>query len=377
MVLKKIGGYSILVVILLGIVYFFLPNYAQKAFLHLTANIDDYKIFENRTIVASNPQAWEKSTLYNQYEMGQTFQEELETYETTAFLIVKDTSLYYEKYFLGYDENEISNSFSAAKSIVSLLIGIAIEEGKIKSVFQPVGDFIESFQQGGKSKILIKDVLTMSSGIRWNEAYMSPFSKTTEAYYGSDLKQLISELEVEAEPAEAFAYKSINTQILAEVLEAATGQSISEYATNRLWRKIGAENDALWSLDKAAGMEKAFCCFNSTARDFARIGQLILNKGKWKGEQVVPAAYIEMATQPAQLLNSEETIQHYGYHWWILNYKGRQIPYARGILGQYIFVLEDKNAVVVRLGKSRSKLYTGEHPNDVYTYVEAAYELLK
>ena len=375
--LKKIGGYSILIVILLGIIYFFLPNYAQKAFLHLTADIDDYEIFENRTIAASNPQPWKKSTQYNQYEMGSAYQEELEGYETTSFLIVKDTALYYEQYFLGYDENEISNSFSAAKSIVSLLVGIAMEEGKIESVFQPVSDFLESFKEGDKSKIILKDLLTMSSGIDWNEAYMSPFSKTTEAYYGDNLKKLVSELKVSDERGREFAYKSINTQILAEVLETATGQSISDYATNRLWRKIGAENDALWSLDKVGGMEKAFCCFNSTARDFARIGQLILNKGKWNGEQVVPAEYIEMATMPARLRVSGERIPHYGYQWWILNYNGKQIPYARGILGQYIFVLKDKNAVVVRLGKSRSKLYTDEHPNDVYTYVEAAYELLK
>jgi CubicO group peptidase (beta-lactamase class C family) len=375
--LKKIGGYSIIVVMLLGVVFMFLPNYSQKAFLHLTANIDDYEIFENRTVAASNPQPWEKSPQYNQYEMGQTFQEELESYETTAFLIVKDTALYFEEYALDYDENEISNSFSAAKSIVSLLVGIAIEEGKIESVFQPVSDFLESFQEGDKSKILIKDVLTMSSGIDWNESYMSPFSKTTEAYYGDDLKKIVAELEVADAPSQEFAYKSINTQILAEVLETATGQSISEYATNRLWRKIGAENDALWSLDKAGGMEKAFCCFNSTARDFARIGQLILNQGSWNGEQVVPADYIEMATKPAALSGADKNIPYYGYQWWILNYEGKQIPYARGILGQYIFVLKDKNAVAVRLGKSRSNLYTNEHPNDVYIYVEAAYELLK
>jgi len=375
--LKKIGGYGILVVILLGLIYFFLPNYAQKAFLHLTANIDDYKIFENRTIVASNPEPWKKSPQYNQYEMGKTYQEELEAYETTAFLIVKDTSLYYEQYFLGYHESEISNSFSAAKSIVSLLIGIAIEEGKIESVFQPVSDFLESFREDEKSEILIRDLLTMSSGIEWNEAYMSPFSKTTAAYYGDDLKKIVKDLEVSDSPGEDFSYKSINTQILAEILGSATGQSVSDYATNRLWRKIGAENDALWSLDKSGGMEKAFCCFNSTARDFARIGQLVLNKGKWNNEQIIPQDYVEVATQAGELFESGERIPHYGYQWWILNYDGKEIPYARGILGQYIFVLKDKNAVVVRLGKSRSKLYTDEHPNDVYTYVEAAYELLK
>ena len=165
---------------------------------------------------------------------------------------------------------------------------------------------------------------------------------------------------------------------MAEVLESATGQSLSDYAQNRLWRRIGAENDALWSLDRPGGMEKAFCCFNSTARDFARIGQLILNKGQWNdGLQVVHPDYIQVATSPAEYSNDPEGTDYYGYQWWIVDYKGRKIPYARGILGQYIFVLEDKNAVLVRLGKKRSENYKNHHPTDVYAYLDAAYELLK
>ncbi len=375
--MKKVVRVLLFLVILLIITYILLPNYAQKAFIHLSANIDDYEIFENRKVAASNPQPWRFSSDFNKYELGSTYQETLDNYETTAFLIVQDTAIIFEKYYLGYTENEISNSFSAAKSIVSLLVGIAIEEGKIESVFQSVGDFLPSFTIGEKAEIKIKDLLSMTSGIRWDEAYMSPFSATTQAYYGNNLKSLVDSLEVEGKPGQEFAYKSINTQILAEVLEAATGLSISEYATNRLWRKIGAENDALWSLDKSGGMEKAFCCFNSTARDFARIGQLVLNKGQWNGENVISADYIEVATSPYSKIGTDEVIPHYGYQWWILNYKGKQIPYARGILGQYIFVLEDKNAVVVRLGKERDKVYEGLHPKDVYIYVEAAYALLK
>jgi len=374
---KKVARIFLFLVILLIIAYILLPNYAQRAFIHLTANIDDYEIFENRVVAASNPQQWQISDNYNNYELGSTYQETLDKYETTAFLVVKDTAIVFEKYYLGYDETEISNSFSAAKSIVSILVGIAIDEGKIESVFQPVGDFIPSFAEGNKSEIEIKDLLSMTSGLQWDEAYMSPFSATTQDYYGEDLKSLVDNLEVEGEPGQEFAYKSINTQVLAEVLEVATGQSISEYATNRLWRKIGAENDALWSLDKTGGMEKAFCCFNSTTRDFARIGQLVLNNGEWNSEKVVSADYIEVATSPYRKIGTDEVIPHYGYQWWILDYNGKQIPYARGILGQYIFVLEDKNAVVVRLGKQRDTIYEGEHPKDVYAYVEAAYALLK
>ncbi|GAA5034006.1 hypothetical protein GCM10011506_26940 [Marivirga lumbricoides] len=375
--LKKAIRVLLFTVVLLGIIYLLLPNYAQNAFLHLTANIDDYEIFENRTVVASNPKPWKIAPDYNKYELGSAYQQILDKYSTTAFLVIQDTAILFEKYYEGYSENEISNSFSAAKSIISLLIGIAIDEGKIQSVFLPVADFIPSFEKGEKEAVTIRDLLMMSSGIEWNEAYMNPFSVTTQAYYGGDLKEIVNNLRMEGIPGEKFEYKSINTQVLAEVLEVATGQSVSDYASNRLWRKIEAENDALWSLDHAGGMEKAFCCFNSTARDFARIGQLILNNGRWNGKEVVPVDYVEVATAPAKYTGTEEELTHYGYQWWILNWQGKEIPYARGILGQYIFVLRDKNAVVVRLGKGRDTIYEGQHPKDVYNYVEAAYALLK
>lgn len=373
--MKKILRVLLFVVIVLGVSFVLLPGYVQNALIHLTANVDDYEIFENRIIEASKPEAWKVSADYNQYALGSAYEESFEEYETTAFVIIKDSALYFEQYWDDYDEATISNSFSAAKSIVSLLVGMAIEEGRIESVFQPVSEFIPSFSEGNKANITVQDLLTMSSGIVWDEAYMSPFSLTTKAYYGDDLKAIVESLEADVSQGLAFHYKSINTQVLAEVLEVATGQSISDYATNRLWRKIGAEHNALWSLDKAGGMEKAYCCFNSTARDFARIGQLILQDGHWDDDEVVPYEYLEVATKPYDY--AEDAVNYYGYQFWIAHYKGKEIPYARGILGQYIFVLKDKNAVVVRLGKNRSKNYKEGHPEDVFLYLDAAYELLK
>lgn len=376
--MKKPGYFALFILIILVIIYLILPDYAQRAFIYLYANIDDYEIFENRKVVASNPQPWQISEDYNQYEIGAAYLDTLRKYETTAFLVVKDTALLYEQYYEGYSKEQISNSFSAAKSIVSLLIGIAIQEDYIKSIYQPVHDFLPNFDKGKKSSMIIRDLLTMSSGFKWNEGYSNPFSVTTQAYYGSDLQGLIKDLKMADNPGVSFSYKSIDTQVLASILEIATGQSISEYATNRLWRKIGAEQHALWSLDKAGGTEKAFCCFNSTARDFARIGQLVLNEGRWNdGRQVVHPDYVKMATTPAGYSDPNAAAGFYGYQWWIIDYNEKKIPYARGILGQYIFILKDKNAVVVRLGKKRSKVYRNQHPAEVYSYLAAAYELLK
>jgi CubicO group peptidase (beta-lactamase class C family) len=154
---------------------------------------------------------------------------------------------------------------------------------------------------------------------------------------------------------------------------------VSEYASLKLWQPLGAQQNALWSLDKENGHEKAYCCFNATALDFAKIGQLILNKGKWNGQQLISEAYLQQATQPADHLKSESgsAVDFYGYQFWIIQHKGMRIPYARGILGQYIFVIPQKNAVVVRLGKKRRTDRVGEHPSDVLLYLDAAFSVLK
>ncbi len=148
----------------------------------------------------------------------------------------------------------------------------------------------------------------------------------------------------------------------------------------KLWKPIGAKNPALWSVDNPNGIEKAYCCFNSNARDFARIGQLILNDGMYDDIHVVSKAYLDSATRAAKYLvdNKGDLIDYYGYQFWVVNYKGYRIPFARGILGQYIFVIPGKNAVVVRLGHKRSDLRTikPEMPDDVYLYLEAAMGIL-
>ena len=168
---------------------------------------------------------------------------------------------------------------------------------------------------------------------------------------------------------------------MAFVLQNAVHKSLSEYASEKLWTPIHAETDALWSLDHAHGMEKAYCCFNTNARDFARLGQLVLNKGKWDDRQIVPAGYIEEAITPARELKRADTgapNQIYGFQFWILHYKGHTIPYMRGILGQYIFIIPDLNAVVVRLGNLRSDTYRepSHCTDDAFIWLDAALDIL-
>ncbi len=378
--MKKTFKVLLIVIISLAAVYIFLPRYVQRALVHLTPSIDDYKIFHNRTIAAGEYQPWEKSDRYRQIIHSDSIRLRLEQYKPVAGLVIQNEQLLYEEYWEGYDSSSISNSFSAGKAVVSLLVGIALDEGHIDSLDQKVGDFLPEFSKGSKKELTIRDVLTMSSGINWVESYSTPFSLTTEAYYGDDLVSLINGLEVIEEPGVNFEYLSGNTQILAMVVQEATGKRISDYASEKVWKKIGAGYDALWNLDSEDGMEKAYCCFNTNIRDFARFGQLILNKGKWNGEQIVSEEYITEATTPKTYLRDKETgdiVDFYGFQWWIINYKGHQIPYMRGILGQYIFSIPEKNAVVVRLGHKRSKIKINHHPQDVYDYLDAAFVILE
>ncbi len=217
----------------------------------------------------------------------------------------------------------------------------------------------------------------MSSGLNWEEGYSSPFSPTTEAYYGTDLKKLIYNLTPIEEPGKIFRYKSGDTQLLSFVLEKATGRSISDYAQEKLWKPLGCENDAYWSLDKDNGSEKAYCCINSNARDFAKFGKLYLDSGKVNGKQIIPVDYFLNSIQPSGLPDGDldmKKCDFYGYQWWIIpEYKGHKIFYARGILGQNIIVISDLKTIVVRLGKIRGER-VGKHHKEVFLLID---EVLK
>ncbi|MBN4051184.1 serine hydrolase [bacterium AH-315-M05] len=341
------------------------------------ASIDEYQIFDNREVKAGKHQKWALGIDYNAQPIPDNYLNTIEKYETIAYLIVKDDSIRFEQYWDGYSEDSYTNSFSMAKSIVSILVGVAIDEGKIKSVDQSVGDFLESYQEGDRAKLTIKHLLTMSSGMNFEESYKSPFDFPAESYFGSDLRKLVSEYDVVEEPGRVFEYLSGNTQLLAFVLEKATGVKVSEYASEKLWKPIGAKNPARWSLDHENGDEKAYCCFNSNTRDFARIGQLYLNKGNWKGRQIVSEDYVKRSIIPADLIEEDDgtKIDRYGYSWWLVNYKGHRIFFAEGLMGQYIIVIPDKEVIVVRLARKRAKEKIKRRPADLYVYIDHALEM--
>jgi CubicO group peptidase (beta-lactamase class C family) len=370
---KKIFKFYIPGVILLTIVILFIqPNpYFRNAIIYTTAGISDHEIFENRTINTGEPQSWKTSLNYNKYILSEEDNSLLKKYESIAFVAIKDTQIVFESYWDGYSQESLSSSFSMAKSFVSLLIGIAINDGLISSVNDPVSKYIPEFN-AREYNITIRDLLTMSSGLEWNESYFNPFSVTTKAYYGKNLNKLVLKAKSIQAPAQKFDYITANPQLLSMILKKVTGLSLSEYASEKLWKPLGAESIATWSLDMKGGDEKAFCCFNSNARDFAKLGQLVLNKGSWNGSQVVSESYLNESFAPASHVRDKNNkpVDFYGYQWWICHYNDLMVYYARGILGQYIICIPEKNIVIVRLGHKRNNQKLKHHPLDLYSWID-------
>lgn len=379
--MKKAGGAILIVICCIG-GFLALPSndYLRRAIVHLLPKIDQYPIFENREVKAGDPAPWRTAEDYNKRSIPDRYLPLFDRYGTVAYVVIQDSALLFEEYWEDYSPESHSNSFSMAKSIVSLAVGCAIDDGAIKSVDQPVSDFFPAFEGYGGKPLTVRHLLTMSAGMDFEEAYTSPFSPTTQLYYGNDLGKIVFGMKEIAEPGVYFEYQSGVTQLLAFLVENATGETISSYVSRKFWTPMQAEENALWSLDKKDGIEKAYCCFNSNARDFARFGQLVLNRGKWNGRQLIPEKYLEEAITPDNTLVRKDTGERnkeYGFQFWNLEYKGMKIPYMRGILGQYVFIIPEKNAVVVRLGHKRGKNYTDQHyPEDIDIWLDAAMEII-
>lgn len=388
----KTAGIILFFYLLVAIaVYLLLPSgfYLRQAFIHLKPKITQCTIFNNRVVRADDPEPWDFADDVEDKVIPDKFKADFDKYKTVAFLVVQHKKIIFEQYWGNFSPLSYTNSFSMTKSLVSLLVGCAIRDGYIKSVDEPVSDFLPEWTSCDGNVLTIKDLLTMSAGVDWDEAYNSPFSKTTKGYYGNDLWGLTETEKLIEKPGIKFNYQSGATQILGFLLQKATKKTLSEYASERIWTPIHAEEDALWSLDRKDGMEKAFCCFNSNARDFARLGQLVLNQGSWEGDQLIDSSYIQSATAPATWLtytpknpngrNSPEPCGFYGYQFWILNYKGVKVTYFRGLLGQYIFVIPQMDAVIVRLGKKEDKdqNYLQNYTLDIEKWLDAGFTIIR
>jgi len=346
----------------------FLLKGLWAAYLHgnTSATIDDARFFETRIIPAGEELPWKVSDFYYEWDISGDLRKSLEETQTVAFLMVKDGEIVFEEYWDGYSDSSQSNSFSMAKSITTMLTQCAIQDGYVNGWDQKVKDFLPELKGEFADELTLRNLSTMTAGLDFNEHYTNPFDITAKLYYGPNVKGLIlDEVPVITQPG-SYEYQSGATQMLGLCVMKATGMHLTDYASEKLWKPLGASHSAKWHLDNKDGKELAFCCFNTNARDFARFGQMMLQHGNYNGRQIIDSAFVSRATVPF-------VVPYYGHSFWICDDYGTHVYYQRGILGQYIIVIPEYNMVVVRLGKER-KPSVDNHSEDFRVIVD---EVLK
>ena len=376
--MKKILKWTLIVLgVLVLLIYVFNINYIFKGVRtiyftgHNTAFISDYEYFDNKEIRSTNPKPWALHKQYNTIQESDELKELNDERKTKSFLVIKNDSILFEKYYDGHKQTDISNSFSVAKSIVTSMMGKAIMEGKIKSLNQPVSDFFEEYNDGIASELTVGDLASMSSGMKWSEKYYSVINITSESYFTDDLRSVILRQEIENKPGQAFRYSSGDTQLLAMVIEKATETSLSDYLSQKFWGPMGAETLALWQIDsKESEMEKAYCCIAATARDFARFGKLYIDKGKWGDTEILDSYFVELSLQPVF-----DDSPFYGYGWWLYEYEGKKVFTMNGHQGQFVISFPDENIIIVRQGDFNNEGRVSEGSGDLYQYISEGYKL--
>ncbi len=367
-VLVFVSAFLILCFVTMGM---FSPTYLRRVLTHWDSDVSDYKIFSERMIEKSGTPfvyAKEEDPSIGGIAVGdpnraQSLDAFVESTKTTSFLIVKNDKIVYEKYANGYDENSINTSFSMAKSVVSLLIGKAIEEGYIQSVYQPISDFIQEFSDEEIGKTTIEDLLLMRSEIVYDEDKFLWFGDDSLTYWHNDLRKLaLSHTELTEKYQGRFHYNNYHPLLLGIVLERATGVTVSEFFGREIWRKIGAEYDASWSLDYEGGFEKMESGINFRAKDFLKIGSMVLHGGFWNGEQIVDGDWLKKSTLCAFPIDAGEYAgtflegRNIGYQYmWYSTPSNDSSGYdivAWGKSDQILYISPSSGFVILRTGKA-------------------------
>ncbi|MEL6831091.1 MAG: serine hydrolase [Pseudomonadota bacterium] len=285
----------------------------------------------------------------------------LESTDTAALLILKDGEILFEDYWLTGKMDRPWLTHSVSKSFISAAVGLAIRDGLIGSVEDPISQYVPAFEGSGYDGVAIRDVLQMSSGIKWDETYSDPNSDMNRLgkvmFYGSSYDDFVATMTNEKTPGTYNRYTGMDTQALTALVVEATDQSVADFLTEHLWHPLGAENDAFWTTDKS-GRELGLGGFNATARDLAKLGELYRMNGNWNGTQILPEDWVRASTSPTapHLVPGEnEQSAHgfgYGYQWWLPKSGSRDFT-AIGIYNQFVYVSPENSMVIVKLSSNR------------------------
>ncbi|MCH1533337.1 MAG: beta-lactamase family protein [Schleiferiaceae bacterium] len=319
---------------------------------HTSAHIYDRKHFDQREMPVFNPIPLPVSKTTERVLDAKT-REKLETYKTAGLLIIEQDEIVLETYWNAHDASTLSNSFSMSKSIITMLVQIAVQDGYIDSWDDPITKYIPEYEiPEGAAEPTLRHFSTMTAGMQIKENYKAPFSKTAKLYYGDNVIETALSIPVGKHPAgEVFEYQSAQTQILTIALSRAVGESISSYANRELFAKAGFESEVTWHLDREEGLELGFCCVNASVRDYAKLGQLVLHHGTIDGQSVVDSSFLALASTGYR---SPE----YGHGFWIYPEPHQNVFAFRGMLGQDIIIDRQHHRVVVRVGAQSGGKFT-------------------
>lgn len=371
------------IVVLLGVtaagVYVWARNNTDdslfaRALIWGESDVDDWKRFPSRTFSASPEPvtfaASEEPMAFPTID-DRSFDVFLEDSNTTAFIALHGDELLYEGYFDEATRASTQTSFSVAKSFASTLVGIAIEEGYIGGLDDPVTLYLPELLDRDErfAEVTLRHLVTMSSGLRYREAryfWEGASDDPTRTYYAPDLRSTALGSKVEEAPGTVFLYNNYNPLLIGMVLERSTGMSVSEYLETRLWQPMGAEADGSWSIDsEQSGFEKMESGLNGLPIDLVKLGWLFLNEGRNGEQQVVPAAWVEEATRPD---TTTDPALDYQYFWWVD--VGHDAYYAEGNYCQFIYVYPDADLVLLRTGRNCGGAYWTGILRDLAAWLE-------
>ena len=376
--MKKIKILVITIAVLFAVVYTLNLEYFARGIrivylnLETTAFIDDLKYFDYETIKSP----LEKLPWAESKDKTTNFSTEFEDYNkkmrTAAYIVIHNDTIIGEKYYEDYSVNSSTNSFSMAKTLVSLMMAKAFEQGYINSLEDKVIDYIPELKGEFANDVKIIDLAAMASGIDWDEGTSNPFSPVAKQYFYEDLDKLMLDQKFIDEPSKTFKYSSGNTQILSMVIEKATGMKTYDYFEKEFWSKINPDNDAYWQIDsKESGNVKSFCCLHSNARDFSRLGKLYIYNGSWNGSQIIDSTFIQKSTKPYL-----DDFREYGIGVWLSDYKDLKISLMSGHQGQYVIMIPEKKLIITRLGERDVDLGRAGVSPDVLVYIDEALKLI-
>ena len=377
--MKKIKILAIIIAIIFSTVYALNLEYFIKGIRVVYLNgqttvfIDDLKYFDYETIMANDEKfPWNESE-----NLVDTFSDEFEQinkeFGTVAYVVIHKDTIIAEKYYKGYSSNSSSNSFSMAKTFVSMMMGKALELGYINSLDDKVVDYIPELKGEFAGDVRIIDLATMTSGLDWDEGTSNPFSPVAKQYFVSDVKELMLNQPIIEKPGVKNHYSSGNTQLLSILIERASGIKTDKFFEDEIWSKITPDKDAYWQVDsKKRGNVKSFCCFHSNARDFSRLGKLYLNFGNWNGNQIIDSTFVKSSMKPFL-----DNFDAYGIGLWLKKHKDLNVSLMSGHQGQYVIMIPEKELIITRLGERDIDLGGPGVSGDVLTYIDEALKLIE